>query len=65
MLMATTTEKAETVGGVAVISGLVTGFASLVAALFGFFSNNLAGAGLCLGAAALAFGLVANAVWRH
>ena len=65
MLMSTTTEKAEMVGGIAVICGLVTGFASLVMAIFSFFSYNWIGAGVCLGSAGLAFGLVANAVWRH
>jgi hypothetical protein len=63
--MATTTEKAETVGGIAVICGLVTGFASLVVAVFAFFNYNWVGAGVCLASAGLAFGLVANAVWRH
>ena len=63
--MAKTTEKAETVGGVAIICGLVTGFASLVVAVFAFFTYNWVGVGVCLGAAGLAFGLVSNAVWRQ
>jgi hypothetical protein len=65
MFMDTTIEKAERVGGIAVIGGLVTGLASLVVAVFAFFNYNWIGAGVCLGSAGLAFGLIANAVWRH
>jgi hypothetical protein len=65
MFMPTTTEKAEAVGSIAVICGMVTGFASLVGAIFSFFSYNWIGVGVCLGSAGLAFGLIANAVWRH
>lgn len=57
--------KAETVAGIAVLLAFVTGVASLVVAVFSFFSANWVGAGTCLVAAALAFGLVANAVLRH
>jgi len=58
-------DRAHTVAGLSVFLALVTGIASLIAAVFSFFSTNWAGTGVCLGAAALAFGLVANAVLRH
>jgi hypothetical protein len=57
--------RGETIAGVAVICGMITGFASLIAAVFAFFSFNWAGAGLCLAAAGLSFGLVANAALRQ
>ena len=44
---------------------VVTGIASLVVAVFSFASANWVGAGICLVSAALAFGLVANALLRH
>jgi hypothetical protein len=58
-------QKGETIAGVAVICGMVAGFAALVAAVFAFFSFNFVGAGVCLGAAGLSFGLVANASLRQ
>lgn len=63
--MSTTTDKAERLGAVAVICGMVCGFASLIVAVFAFFSTNWTGAGVSLASAGLAFGLIANAVWRH
>ena len=63
--MSKATEKAEMAGGLAVIGGLVAGFAGLVAALVCFFTLNLLGAGVCLAAAGISFGLVANATWRN
>lgn len=62
--MATTTAKGAMVGGIAVIGGLISGVASLVVAVFAFGSYNWISVGVCLGAAGLAFGLIANAVWR-
>jgi hypothetical protein len=59
------TEKAATAGGLAVIGGLAAGFAGLVAALISLFTLNLLGAGVCLAAAGISFGLVANAIWRN
>lgn len=58
-------DRAETVAGISVFLGLATGIASLVAAVFSFFSYNWMATGVCLGAAGLAFGLVANAVLRR
>ena len=57
--------KGETIAGVAVICGMITGHASLVIAVFAFFSFNWVGAGVCLAAAGLSFGLVANAALRR
>jgi len=63
--MSKATEKAEIAGGLALIGGLVTGFAGLVAALVAFFTLNLLGGSVCLVAAGISFGLVANAIWRN
>ncbi|MBZ5552301.1 MAG: hypothetical protein LAO21_06240 [Acidobacteriia bacterium] len=57
-------DKAKAIGGIAVILGMVTGIASLISAYVAFFSGNWVGTGACLGAAGLAFGLIANALWR-
>jgi uncharacterized membrane-anchored protein len=59
------TNKFEAVLGIVVIASLVTGVAGLLAAVFAFFSADWVGVGVCLGAAALAFGLVANAILRQ
>ncbi len=45
--------------------GGITGFASLIMALFPFFNGDFISAGVCLLAAALSFGLMANAVLRE
>lgn len=63
--MSKATEKAEMAGGLALIGGLVAGFAGLVAALVSLFTLNLLGVGVCLAAAGISFGLVANAIWRN
>ncbi len=57
--------RGETIAGVAVICGMVTGYAALIASVFAFFSFNWVGAGACLAAAGLSFGLVANAALRR
>ena len=57
--------KFDAVLGLVVIGSLVTGFAGLIAALLAFSSYNWIGIGICLGAAALAFGLLANALLRE
>ena len=53
----------DSVMGVAVIGSVVAGVASLVAALFPFFSADYVGAGLLLIAAGLSFGLLGIAVF--
>jgi hypothetical protein len=63
--MSTSLSDARTVGGIAVICGLLSGVAGLLAATFAFFSYNWVGVGVCIGSAGLSFGLVANAVWRN
>ena len=62
--MPETSDRAKAIGGIAIILGMVTGVASLISAYLAFFSGNWVGTGACLGAAGLAFGLVANALWR-
>ena len=52
----------DSVLGVVVIGSVVTGVASLIAALFPFFSADFVGAGVLLIAAALSFGLFGVAV---
>jgi len=61
-------EKSNLVVGLSTIGALVTGIAGLAIALVSFcgrdnMSNRLEAA-VCLGASALAFGLLANAVFR-
>jgi hypothetical protein len=50
--------------GFAVICGMMAGFGGLIVALFSLFAFNFVGAGVCLAAAGLSFGLVANATLR-
>jgi hypothetical protein len=63
--MSRATEKAEMAGGLAIIGGLIAGFAGLVATLFAIITLNMVGAGVCLAAAGISFGLIASAVWRR
>jgi hypothetical protein len=55
-------KKLDTIIGLAIVGSGVTGVASLIAALFPFFDRDFVAAGVCLIAAALSFGLLANAV---
>lgn len=48
--------------GLATLGCSVTGVTSFVAAIVTFLSGEFIAAGVCLGAAALAFGLLGNAV---
>jgi hypothetical protein len=57
-------ERPAAVGGLAVYCAMITGFFGILAAIFSFFSYNWVGTGASLAAAALAFGLVANAIFR-
>ncbi|MCK4901070.1 MAG: hypothetical protein KAS38_19975 [Anaerolineales bacterium] len=50
--------------GLAILGSLITGILSLIAALFPFLSGEYLSAGVFLIAAALAFGLLANATSR-
>ena len=63
--MARRANRLEAVLGIVVIASLFTGFSGMLVAVFAFFSAEWVGAGVCLGAAALAFGLVANALLRE
>jgi hypothetical protein len=51
--------------GIVVIACLFTGLAGLLGALFASFNYNWIGVGICVGAAALSFGLLANAILRE
>ena len=50
--------------GLATVGGGITGVAGLVAALFALLSGDLVATGVCLVAAAVSFGLLANALLR-
>jgi hypothetical protein len=50
--------------GLVAVGSSVTGVGSLIAALVAFLSGELTAAGMCLMAAALSFGLLANALLR-
>ena len=63
--METQRSRLEAVIGLSVVLGMVTGVLGVIAAVFAFFSYDWMAAGVCIGAAGLAFGLVANAVLRN
>lgn len=52
------------IAGLAVLGGAVTGILALIGALYPFFNGDYASAGFMLIAAALAFGMLANAIFR-
>ena len=62
--MAENRNKLSTVIGLATVGASITGVVSLIAAFFPLIDSDFAAAGTCLIAAALAFGLLANAVLR-
>ncbi len=55
----------ETLLGISVIAGLITGLAGFLAAVFAFSNADWVGTGLCLLAAAFSFGLLAKALLRN
>jgi hypothetical protein len=55
----------DNIAGIAVICGLLTGLASIIVTVFAVATGNLIAAGICLAAAGLSFGLVANATLRQ
>lgn len=57
-------KSASSIVGLAVLGSLITGFVSIAAALFLFITSEFVGAGVCLTAAALSFGLLVNAILR-
>ncbi len=63
--MAETPDRAKTIGGTAIILGMATGIAGLALGCLAYAGGKSEGAGLCLIAAAFAFGLIANAVFRR
>lgn len=50
--------------GISVVATMITGVIGLLVAAVAFLNGDRIGAGACLAAAALAFGLVANALNR-
>jgi hypothetical protein len=50
--------------GLAILGSSITGVAGLILALFALFGGDLLTTGVCLVAAALSFGLLANALLR-
>lgn len=57
--------RSNTLMGITALGGLITGALALVAALFPFLEGEFGATGLCLIAAALSFGLLANAMLRE
>ena len=58
--------NAESLAGISVVFGLLTGGAALLAAFLAVVNEfDYVGAGLCLLAAAFSFGLVSNALFRR
>jgi hypothetical protein len=51
--------------GFTLIAAMLTGIASVVVAVFAFFNSDWIASGICLTAAALAFGLTTNALLRR
>ena len=63
--MANAKDKGTTIAGVTVFLGLATGVTAFVIGLLAVFLRlDFAGAGACFIAAALSFGLTANAILR-
>lgn len=58
-------DRFNTVLGIVVFAGLITGALALLGALLAALFRESIAAGLCLVAAALAFGLTANAILRN
>lgn len=56
--------KFNTVIGLAVVGAVLTGIGALLVALLAASNYEFVAAGLCLTAAALSFGLLANAILR-
>ena len=56
--------KFDTIIGLVTLGGAITGVAGFVAALATFFNGEFVATGVCLIAAALSFGLLANALIR-
>ena len=58
-------KKLDTLIGLVTLGSAVTGVAGFVAALVAFFNGEFVATGVCLVAAALSFGLLANALIRE
>jgi hypothetical protein len=62
--MAWEDDKPKKIAGLAIGGGVVVGLVSLICALISLLAANLMAMGICLLAAALAFGLTANGILR-
>ena len=62
--MAKKPTRSENMVGFLTIAGMITGCVGLIGAVLAFLNADWTGTGLCLAAAALAFGLLANALLR-
>lgn len=57
--------RGNVITGIAIIAAFLTGFFALVGGIFAFSVGDWTGVGLCLIAAALSFGAIANAILRR
>jgi len=57
-------ERAKGLGGGAVIALWIVGMLAVIGACLGLVTMNPTGAGVCLIAAAIAFGAIANVIFR-
>lgn len=57
--------RGNVITGIAIIAAFITGLFALVGSIFAFSGSDWTGLGLCLIAAALSFGAVANAILRR
>lgn len=55
----------NTLIGIVIFAALITGLLSLIVGILAFINNDWAGTGLCLVAAAIAFGSITNALLRR
>ena len=59
-------KRAERWAGLSVMGGYTVGVVGIFSGVFSIFNeNDFVGAGLCFLASALAFGLIANAIFRE
>ena len=59
------TKSGAKLAGLSVLAGVVTGTVAFIAGLMAVFSGLFGEAGVCFLASALAFGLLANAMYRN
>jgi hypothetical protein len=57
--------RGNVITGLAIIAAFLTGFFAFVGSIFAFSGDDWTGMGLCLIAAGLSFGAIANAILRR